>query len=77
MLQSAVPDVMRGRIQGVFTVVVTGGPRLGDAYVGLAAATALLWLPPLAGGAIVVLFSLAAVRLHRSLRDYDALAPTP
>ncbi|MEJ1230037.1 MAG: MFS transporter [Galbitalea sp.] len=29
ILQSAVPDAMRGRLQGVFTVVVTGGPPVG------------------------------------------------
>ena len=30
MLQAAATDEMRGRIQGVFTVVVAGGPRLAD-----------------------------------------------
>lgn len=30
MMQVAAPDEMRGRLQGVFIVVVTGGPRLGD-----------------------------------------------
>ena len=49
ILQSAVPDNMRGRLQGVFTVVVTGGPRIGDIYVGLIAAFGALWLPPLLG----------------------------
>jgi Mn2+/Fe2+ NRAMP family transporter len=57
--------------------VVTGGPRLGDAYVGLAAATALLWLPPLLGGVIVVLAVLIVIRTHGSFRAYDAFAPTP
>ena len=28
ILQTYAPDEMRGRLQGVFTVVVTGGPRL-------------------------------------------------
>ncbi len=30
MMQVAAPDEMRGRLQGVFIVVVAGGPRLGD-----------------------------------------------
>ena len=34
MLQIAAPDEMRGRMQGVFIVVVAGGPRLGDLRAG-------------------------------------------
>jgi MFS family permease len=34
MLQTAATDEMRGRIQGVYTVVVAGGPRLADALHG-------------------------------------------
>ncbi|MCW2132192.1 MFS transporter [Arthrobacter sp. VKM Ac-2550] len=34
ILQSATPDAMRGRLQGIFIVVVAGGPRLGDAVAG-------------------------------------------
>jgi MFS family permease len=34
MLQTYAPDQMRGRLQGVFTVVVAGGPRLGDLRAG-------------------------------------------
>ena len=30
ILQTYAPDEMRGRMQGVFIVVVAGGPRLGD-----------------------------------------------
>ncbi len=42
ILQTYAPDEMRGRMQGVFTVVVTGGPRLGDLRAGaMAAATGL------------------------------------
>jgi MFS family permease len=42
ILQTYAPDEMRGRMQGVFTVVVTGGPRLGDLRAGaMAAATSL------------------------------------
>ena len=40
ILQTYVPDEMRGRLLGVFTVVVAGGPRLGDLRAGaMAAAT--------------------------------------
>jgi MFS family permease len=42
MLQTYAPEHLRGRLQGVFTVVVTGGPRLGDLRAGaMASATTL------------------------------------
>ncbi|MEK8226371.1 hypothetical protein NKG05_10360 [Oerskovia sp. M15] len=34
ILQTATPDDMRGRLQGVFIVVVAGGPRLGEVVLG-------------------------------------------
>lgn len=36
ILLSAATDEMRGRMQGVFTVVVAGGPRLADVLHGTA-----------------------------------------
>ena len=39
MLQSAASDDVRGRLQGVFIVVVVGGPRVADTVHGAAAAT--------------------------------------
>ena len=38
MLQTVATDEMRGRMQGVFIVVVAGGPRLADLWHGPAAA---------------------------------------
>jgi MFS family permease len=47
MLQASASDHVRGRLQGIFTVVVAGGPRIADtahgaaaAFVGTAAAAA-------------------------------------
>ena len=77
MMQSAVPDSMRGRMQGIYIVVVTGGPRVGDAYVGLVVATTLLWLPSLLGGLLIVVLVALLVRLNRSFREYDGLNPLP
>jgi len=37
ILQSATPAHLRGRLQGVFIVVVAGGPRLGDVESGAVA----------------------------------------
>lgn len=77
MLQAAVPDEMRGRLQGIFTVVVTGGPRVGDLYVGVLSLTALLWFPPLLGGLVIMVAAAVILRMTRSLREYDALDPQP
>jgi MFS family permease len=77
ILQASAPDTMRGRLQGVFTVVVTGGPRLGDLYIGLLALTGVLWFPPLLGGLVIVVLVATIVRVHSGFRAYDALAPAP
>ncbi|WP_436524490.1 MFS transporter [Actinoplanes sp. HUAS TT8] len=37
IMQTFAPDRLRGRLQGVFTVVVAGGPRLGDLRAGATA----------------------------------------
>ncbi|MDC5698037.1 MFS transporter [Intrasporangium calvum] len=77
ILQSAVPDRLRGRMQGIFTVVVTGGPRLGQMLAGSLATLTVTWVPPAVGGALVVLLVVAAVARVRSFHDYDALNPRP
>ena len=76
MLQSAAPDDMRGRLQGVFTVVVTGGPRLGELFMGSLAAVTTLWFPPLLGGVLIMVLIATALRIQSSFRRYDSLAPT-
>ncbi|MDO9395490.1 MAG: MFS transporter [Herbiconiux sp.] len=77
MLQTAVPDNMRGRLQGVFTVVVAGGPRVGDLYVGALSVFAALWFPPLLGGLVVIAVAALLLRLVPTFRHYDAFNPRP
>jgi MFS family permease len=77
VLQSSVPDAMRGRLQGVFTVVVTGGPRIGDLYVGIIAAIGALWLPPLLGGVAIIVIVGSLIRFQRTFRNYDSRLPVP
>ncbi len=77
MMQAAVPDSVRGRTQGIFTVVVTGGPRLGDLYVGLLTLAGALWFPPLLGGILIVGVTVVLLRSVTSFRDYDARDPRP
>jgi MFS family permease len=54
MLQTAAPDDMRGRMQGVFIVVVAGGPRLGDLRAGALAAATSVPVTMVSGGVIIV-----------------------
>jgi MFS family permease len=64
ILQAAATDEMRGRIQGVFTVVVAGGPRLADTLHGLAGAALGTRPAVMIGGVLVVLAAaLSAVAL--------------
>jgi MFS family permease len=54
ILQEAASDELRGRLQGVFTVVVAGGPRLADAVHGAAAAAVGTTVAAAGGGLLVV-----------------------
>ncbi|WP_203135751.1 MFS transporter [Microbacterium sp. JZ31] len=76
MLQAAVPDAVRGRLQGIFMVVVAGGPRIGALYTGLLSGIAL-WFPPLAGGIAIVAIVAVILRFATRFRAYDAENPTP
>jgi MFS family permease len=55
ILQQAASDELRGRLQGVFTVVVAGGPRLADAVHGAAAAAVGTTAAAAGGGVLVVI----------------------
>jgi len=50
ILQTTVPERLQGRLSGVFTAVVTGGPRLGDAEAGAVAAAAGVQASVVSGG---------------------------
>jgi MFS family permease len=77
ILQVATPDAMRGRLQGVFIVVVAGGPRLGDFTAGTVASITTETFAIVSGGcACMVGVGLLASR-YRGFARYDALHPRP
>ena len=55
ILQQAASDELRGRLQGVFTVVVAGGPRLADAVHGASAAAVGTTMAAAGGGGLAVI----------------------
>jgi MFS family permease len=76
MLQTVATDEMRGRMQGVFTVVVVGGPRLADLWhgpaadaIGPSAATAV-------GGFAVIVGAIVVVSVFSVFWRYEAPAAT-
>jgi MFS family permease len=60
MLQSSASDAVRGRLQGVFIVVVAGGPRIADVAHGGVAAVAGTAATAAGGGVLVVVLVLVA-----------------
>jgi MFS family permease len=78
ILQAATPDALRGRLQGVFIVVVAGGPRLGDLVVGTGASWFGEGGAAVVGGvACVVAVVVLAATLGRRFLRYDARDPQP
>ncbi len=70
MLQTAADDAMRGRLQGVFIVVVAGGPRIADTVHGASAALVGTATAAAGGGVLVVVGVVAAALLAPSFVRY-------
>ena len=60
MLQTSASDAVRGRLQGIFIVVVAGGPRIADVGHGAAAAVVGTAAAAAGGGVLVVLGTVVA-----------------
>jgi MFS family permease len=78
ILQEAASDDLRGRLQGVFTVVVAGGPRIADVAHGATAAVVGTTAAAAGGGLLVVIGvtvaalagpAFARYRVHAYSRD--------
>ena len=77
MLQTVATDEMRGRMQGVFAVVVAGGPRLADLWHGQSAAAIGPGLTATLGGVAVVVVTLVVVWRFPEFWRYRAPRPSP
>jgi hypothetical protein len=71
ILQTAAPDELRGRLGGVFIVVVAGGPRLGDGRSGLGAELVGPQGAVVAGGLACIALTAACAAVVPSFRRYD------
>ncbi len=70
ILLSVAGDEMRGRMQGVFTVVVAGGPRLADVLHGTAGSAFGPRPATVGGGLLVVVLMLGLAAALPALRRY-------
>ena len=76
MLQSVATDEMRGRMQGVFSVVVVGGPRVADLWHGPAASW---WGPGTAatvGGVLVIVGAVVVAAVFPAFWRYRPVHAT-
>ena len=72
ILQEATPDALRGRLGGVFIVVVAGGPRLGDVESGSVAALTSTEFAVVSGGIACMAGVLALAAAVPAFVRFDA-----
>lgn len=77
ILQAAVPDHLRGRMQSIFSIIVTGGPRVGDVVTGAVASLFAVWSPLVAGGLAMLLVIWLLARRAPTFTQYDRDNPAP
>lgn len=69
--QSVTPDRMRGRMSSVFSLVVSGGPRLGDIEAGAVAGATSARFSVVSGGLACMVGVAAVVVAFPALARYD------
>ena len=76
--QTPTPDHLRGRMSSVFSLVVAGGPRLGDVESGSVASLATTRISAVSGGLACVAGVGVIVLAFPALAAYDGdrFAPT-
>jgi MFS family permease len=74
ILQTYAPDELRGRMQGVFTAVVAGGPRLGDLRAGLMVPWIGLTGSWVGGGLAAAVVAVLLAAAFPALRRYHGVA---
>ncbi|CAN5881919.1 MFS transporter [soil metagenome] len=77
ILQAAVPDQLRGRVQSIFSIIVGGGPRVGDVVTGAVASLLAIWSPLVAGGVAMLLVIWLLARRTPTFAHYDRDHPEP
>jgi MFS family permease len=69
--QTVTPDHMRGRMSAAFSLVVTGGPRLGDIESGSVAGAAGVRFSVVSGGLLCMVGVAVIALAFPALRHYD------
>jgi MFS family permease len=75
IVQLVTPDHLRGRVSSMYSLVVTSGPRLGDAEAAGVAAVAGPQFSVVSGGVLCLVGLLAVVRLFPQLLNYEHGGP--
>jgi hypothetical protein len=75
ILQSSVPDRLRGRLSGIHIMVVVGGPRLGDFEAGVVGQLVSPAFSVISGGAVCVAGVALLALLVPQFRRYHAGEP--
>jgi hypothetical protein len=70
--QTVTPEHMRGRMSSVYSLIVSGGPRLGDIESGVVAGATGARFAVVSGGILCVLGVAAVVAAFPALLRYDA-----
>jgi MFS family permease len=71
ILQLATPDHLRGRLSSIHALVVTSGPRFGDAEAAAVAAVAGPQFSVVSGGVMCLVGLLVVVRMFPQLLNYE------
>ena len=75
IVQLITPDQLRGRLSSIHMLVVTSGPRFGDAEAAAVAAVAGPQFSVVSGGVLCLLGLVAVVRFFPQLMAYESAVP--